>query len=351
MNKKVYSFEKFTDSYIMYKKKVPKFLLYIILLICISIIGLIVFSSVINKPYIVKSQGIIEVSDKSYIMPKTSGTITNIYFNDGDEVLKDDIIFSLNTLEIDSQINILDNSINTLDSRKELFDRLINYIRDDVEIDLTFNKDDNYELEFYNYLQSFISQYSLYLDQTSKENYKASIVNQYLSTWYEIDRQINDYIVQKNNYLEQKELYLVRAESDGVIVLNSRLSIGLVLSAGSNVGQVVNNDDDIYIEAYLSTNDRPKINIDDEVNVAINGLSQNEYGTIKGKVISISKDSIVSNDNRLYIVIIKIEKDSISNSKGETIDLKVGMSVESRIIYSETTYLKYFLEQIGIKIK
>lgn len=51
-----------------------------------------------------------------------------------------------------------------------------------------------------------------------------------------------------------------------------------------------------------------------------------------------------------FKAIIKLDKTTLS-SKRNTVDLVYGMQAEARITYEQTTYLNYFLEQIGIHIK
>lgn len=55
-------------------------------------------------------------------------------------------------------------------------------------------------------------------------------------------------------------------------------------------------------------------------------------------------------DAYYYKGIIKLEKNTLE-SKRNNVALSYGKQGEARIIYEETTYLRYFLEQIGINIK
>jgi membrane fusion protein, peptide pheromone/bacteriocin exporter len=41
----------------------------------------------------------------------------------------------------------------------------------------------------------------------------------------------------------------------------------------------------------------------------------------------------------------------LEDSKGERVNLTIGMVTEARVKYEKITYMKYFLEQLGIKFE
>lgn len=102
----------------------------------------------------------------------------------------------------------------------------------------------------------------------------------------------------------------------------------------------------------LPSVERTRIHIDDEVAIAVGGLNQTEYGTIKGKVVSIDEDATIDNENGNVYFKVKIQpkKTYLVDKKGEKVNLTVGMITETRVKYEKITYMKYFLEQIGINL-
>jgi multidrug efflux pump subunit AcrA (membrane-fusion protein) len=102
----------------------------------------------------------------------------------------------------------------------------------------------------------------------------------------------------------------------------------------------------------LPSVERPRIHIGDEVAIAVGGLNQAEYGTIKGKVVSIDEDATIDSEkmNAYFKVKIKPEETYLADKRGEKVNLTVGMVTETRVKYEKITYMKYFLEQIGIKL-
>ena len=102
----------------------------------------------------------------------------------------------------------------------------------------------------------------------------------------------------------------------------------------------------------LPSAERPRVHIDDEVAIAVGGLNQAEYGTIKGKVVSIDEDATIDSEkmNAYFKVKIKPEETYLADKRGEKVNLTVGMVTETRVKYEKITYMKYFIEQIGIKL-
>ena len=54
--------------------------------------------------------------------------------------------------------------------------------------------------------------------------------------------------------------------------------------------------------------------------------------------------------NAYFKVKIKPEETYLADKRGEKVNLTVGMVTETRVKYEKITYMKYFLEQIGIKL-
>lgn len=64
----------------------------------------------------------------------------------------------------------------------------------------------------------------------------------------------------------------------------------MFITAGANIGKVLNPNDRMFFEGYILPQDRAELQISDIVQIAIAGLPQNEFGTINGKLLTISQD-------------------------------------------------------------
>lgn len=83
----------------------------------------------------------------------------------------------------------------------------------------------------------------------------------------------------------------------------------------------------------------------------VGGLLQSEYGTIPGKVISIDEDATIVNEKGSVYFKVKVKSDKtyLEDTKGEKVNLTIVMVTETRVKYEKITYMKYFLELIGVK--
>jgi len=53
--------------------------------------------------------------------------------------------------------------------------------------------------------------------------------------------------------------------------------------------------------------------------------------------------------NVFFKVKVKPDKTFLQDKKGEKVNLTLGMVTETRVKYEKITYMRYFMEQIGIK--
>lgn len=126
-----------------------------------------------------------------------------------------------------------------------------------------------------------------------------------------------------------------------------------MLQAGSLIGTISSGKaDDVVIETVVSAFDRSRLSINSKVEIALAGVMQTEYGVLTGKITHIDSNSIQTEQGEVYFkIIIKPDKTQLKNKKGNTVNLMNGMIAESRIKYNETTWLKWAIEQIGVKLR
>ena len=124
----------------------------------------------------------------------------------------------------------------------------------------------------------------------------------------------------------------------------------MVVQAASAVGSIASENDKYIVTAYLGVNDRPRVDIGDDVNIEVAGLAQNTYGNLKGKLVSVDNDVTTSQNGEqtFFKSKIEIEKPYLISSKGNKVNISNGMAAETRIIYDEMSYFDYFLESLGL---
>ena len=143
--------------------------------------------------------------------------------------------------------------------------------------------------------------------------------------------------------------YQVKAPASGRIHMLASYKEGMVVQGASAVASIASEQDQYIIEAYLKASDRSRITEGNEVDLAVAGLQQNIYGTIKGKVIQIDSD-ITSDEKQSYFKAqIEPATGYVEDKEGKRVNISNGMEVEARIIYEKITYMKYILDALGFK--
>lgn len=371
---KVYKLHEITSSNVMYNRNPPKFIYYIILIILGLIVAFFIWSSSSIKTFIVRGQGLISYENKTNIMIKTSTEIKEINIQEGQVVKAGDVLVIFNAPDPSLQMQQINEQLEYLSNRIELINRAEIEVSKGIN---TFKSDSEVEKDFFNRLKSLeiksrefvVNEEALKKsnpDATPQEiaNYKKQQADKAEALKYDV---ILNFTSEKNNLqIEKTRLesqngalnaslneYKLFAPSDGIVHLNISLNKGMILQGGTLIGTISDTNSEVVIDAMIKGEDRPRIHENDDVSLAIGGLNQAEYGTLSGKVISIDKDATIDNEkgNVYFKAKIKPDKNYLEDKKGDKVMLTQGMVTETRIKYEKITYMKYFLEQIGVKFK
>jgi multidrug resistance efflux pump len=366
----VYSLNEITDSKLLYDKKPPRFMNYIIVVVLALVICFLVWSTKSVKTFIVKGQGIVATEKKSNIMAKVSAEVKEVYIEEGKAVKEGDVLLVFNSPEPKYQIQQAEGQLDAINRRIELIKRAEN---EATNWKNTFNKNNTDEAEFYNKLvNSYVKlkEYNVDEEALKKQNYTDEQIKQYKDQsnvkkdqiYYEtilnftnerkqLEMEKSKLEIQKEAVSQSTDEYKLYAPTSGKLHLNTKINKGMVLQGGSLLGTISDTEEDLIIESLIASSDRPRIHNNDEVSLAVGGLNQAEYGTLKGQVIAIDEDATIDNEkgNVYFNVKIKPEKTFLEDKKGERVNLTSGMVTETRVRYEKITYMKYFMEQIGVK--
>lgn len=367
---KVYNLNEITDSKVQYDKKPPALMYYVVLIVTGLITLGLIWANNSVKTYMVKGQGIVVTENKSYIMTKDSGEITEVFIEEGSEVKVGDVLFATSGLEADLQLEQINSQIETYNARITLLKQAEENATNGTNY---FDRYDEVESEFYNKLAAAYlarKEFDVDTEALKKQGYEQEQIDEYVKTqknkanehYFETiseftdernqyETELSKLIAQKEAYEKSKEQYVVTAQEDGVVHLSTQLTVGMVIQGGSLVGTIINREEQLIVETMIPSSDRPRIHVGDEVALAVGGLNQAEYGTVSGKVISIDEDATIDDEsgNAYFKVKVKPDITYLEDSKGERVNLTIGMVTETRVKYEKITYMKYFLELIGVK--
>ncbi|MEE1057509.1 MAG: HlyD family efflux transporter periplasmic adaptor subunit [Acutalibacteraceae bacterium] len=370
--KRIKSIEELKDCCILYEKDIPPFGYIIVALTAILIIAVVIWSVNTPKTYVVKSQGIVESANKNYIMSAYTGEICQMSISEGSFVEKGDLLFTVKSTDLDLQEEQILGQIKVYKENVNHLKKLEKSIMDGKNY-FDINKES--DRQYYNQYEAYMSKikqndvdastyksygYSDAQIEAELEKNSAKISEIYYSTLETINQNILQYEteiekleIQNEAIINGQSEYQILANASGIVHMINDYKEGMVLQAASAVGSIANENDEYVITAYLDVSDKPRVSLGDDVDIEVVGLAQNNYGNLKGKLISVDNDITTSEDGKQAFFKAKITVDTpyLISSKGNKVNISNGMSVEARIIYDELSYFDYFLESIGILMR
>lgn len=159
---------------------------------------------------------------------------------------------------------------------------------------------------------------------------------------------------QLSAYQSQDALTVVKASNEGYIHYLTTLKEGVNIQKGQTVAEISTNDDSqMIVEAYIQASDISKVKVQDDVKVAIEGVSVQKYGTLSGKLNSIDSGTLTQeteNGNMiLYKCLVSLDEKELKSTNGTSIDVIKSMPVTARIVYEKETYLDWLLDLLSFK--
>ena len=138
----------------------------------------------------------------------------------------------------------------------------------------------------------------------------------------------------------------IRSPINGIVQKLYVNTIGGVIKPGDNLVEIVPTEGGLLIEAKIKPSDIAFIYPGQKAVVKVTAYDFSIYGSLDGKVVTISPDSIVDkNDNVYYIVKIQTDKKYLG-SEDKPLKIIPGMMVNVDIVTGKKTILEYILKPI-----
>ena len=161
----------------------------------------------------------------------------------------------------------------------------------------------------------------------------------------EIDGQISK-AVQSLKYQELK------APVNGIVFDLQPRAAGFVVGETQTIMKIVPNDN-LIASVYLTNQDIGFVQEGMNVEVRIDSFPSTEFGTIKGKLISVGSDALAPTQERPYYAFpakIKLDTQDLSVN-GKSISLQSGMSVNCSIIIRKRTMLSILTDLFDKQVR
>lgn len=375
MRKQFKTMEQLRDSRLLFEKKLPPFGYMLLLVIAAALIGVILWSIHAVKPYMIISQGTVTNQDASYVMPAYTGEIEQCYMEEGMLVQAGDVLFTIKSTDYNLQEEQLLANKETYEKQIDQSELLVQSIKDDTNYFDASNPEDELYYSTYEAYKSQVAQnkfdgsmyqaygYSDEQIEAELEKNQGKIAEIYYSaiqsaqnTIREAQQQMEAINAQLAAIQNGQAEYRVKAVADGTLHMLADYKSGMVVQTGSAVATITPENEEVLIEAYISTADMARMEEGDTVQMAVDGLMQSVYGTVTGTVTGIDSNvtSLEGQDGQstpVFKIRIVPDTDYVVSKTGRKVNLSNGMTVEARITYDEVTYFNYVLEKLGLLIR
>jgi multidrug efflux pump subunit AcrA (membrane-fusion protein) len=175
----------------------------------------------------------------------------------------------------------------------------------------------------------------------------------------EIQKQFSSNLQELQQVSKEIADTVIRASASGTIQELNLRNTSQVLRSGDIVAQISPSESPLIIKAWVTSEDVPKVQKGQEVQLRVSGCSYTDYGTLKGKVSTISPDALsytpqegalsgkatsAIGKNATYEVTIQPESLVLAAGINKC-NIQSGMEGRADIISSEETVLKFLLKK------
>lgn len=315
----------------------------IIIGIALLLLASIIWAALSKINVIVSGTGNISPQNSIVTIKSTiSGVVSKINYSDGDYVKAGDLLVTLETENIDAQINKLEDSINRLKVEAAIKNIYLEDVNKQVNVA-------DYDDKYSDLINNIILENKLKLLELERYNGEtANIIKlQYITELSgkiaQIDGEIEGYENELKALKLQLENYQIKSPINGCISGMAVNSTGQMVTQADVLLQIVPTDKPLVFEGYIQDKDIANIKIGDVAKIKISAYSYSDYGDIDGRVTYISKSSYqIEGMGNVY----KIEVEIDSEGFNEEIKLMSGMSGTVEIDVGKRSVLDYFLEPI-----
>lgn len=373
LNKHIKKLDELKDSRLLYDKKLPAFGYMILIIIAFLLVAVVIWSVYTPKMYIIDATGAVDSIQKDYVMSPYSGTITETTIKEGTLVDQGDVLFRVKSTELNLQTTQLTEQKKTYEVRISQNEKLVKSIKDDTNY-FSINVSDD---------SLYYSQYETYKSKVAQSQVDVSTYKSYGYTDEQIEKQLvtneakitelyysaitsaESAIVEAKTQLasieaqmtalnQGKNEYEIKAEHSGIVHMMGDYQTGMVVQAASAVATISSQNDGYQIVANVSAQDAARVKVGDSVDIAVAGLTQSVYGTVKGTVTSVDTDLTTTQNSKTsesvsyFKINIESEVTYLISKAGNKVNLSTGMVVEARVQYDQVSYFNYVLEALGV---
>lgn len=142
----------------------------------------------------------------------------------------------------------------------------------------------------------------------------------------------------------------LKASSNGTLYIPSNIEVGMVLSAGEPIAQVISDSRSFEIKLAVPNDKIGNVKLEDDIKYSFPAFPYYQYGFLNGKITQIDVTSTTNEKTGLsyYQVTGSLNKSTINNFQGQEGNIKLGMACQAKIVSRKEKMLYFILNKMGI---
>ena len=141
------------------------------------------------------------------------------------------------------------------------------------------------------------------------------------------------------------------APINGTLHITQEVNKGDLIGSGTDIATIIPTNDSMYkVEIFMPNRDIAGIKRGDTIKYKFDALPYKEYGQLEGTITNISVDARTNDASGVsgYLVEGSIANTTVYSYKGDSAEIKVGMTCEAHVITEQKKILYYLLEKINL---
>lgn len=187
--------------------------------------------------------------------------------------------------------------------------------------------------------------------QSEYRDKESELLIQLAETIDDVEREVKDLEYQSLSMAQEQDNRVVKAPISGTVSVVTEIARGEFVQTGAHILTIVpENSSEMTMQITVANRDIAKVHIGSTVKFGINALPSSEYGTLRGRIVSMNPDATVNlaSGMSFYIVQAVFDGQSLTSSKGESAAIKVGMAAEASIVTDSKNIGRWLLEKLDL---
>ena len=156
------------------------------------------------------------------------------------------------------------------------------------------------------------------------------------------DRELNS---QNRQYAEEKEFYTLKAAVTGAVQQLKGIQPGSLVAANELLGEI-SPDSGIIAETYVLPRDIGLLRKGTPVKFQVDAYNYNQWGMVKGEVISISNDIFMDNGKQPYFKVrCSLDQHQLKLKNGYVGKIRKGMTLQARFFVTRRTLFQLLYDK------